>query len=37
MSNRGKILAGQFVLYNIIWVVFVFLVYLLLKYLKKNK
>jgi hypothetical protein len=35
-SNKGKILQGQFVLYIAIWSVFIFLTYLLFKYLKKD-
>ena len=36
-SNRGKILAGQFILYNLIWGGFVILIYLLFKYLSGQK
>jgi hypothetical protein len=36
-SNRGKILAGQLVLYLFIWSAIIFLVYLILKSLKKAK
>ncbi len=35
-SDKGKILAGQFVLYIFIWSVFIFLTYLLFRYLRKN-
>jgi len=35
-SDKGKILAGQFVLYNLIWAVFVWLTYLLFRYIKKD-
>jgi hypothetical protein len=34
--SKGKILAGQFILYNIIWAAFIFLAYLLFKYIKKH-
>jgi len=36
-SDKGKILAGQWVLYIFIWSVFVFLVYTGLAWLKRNK
>ncbi len=36
-SDKGKILAGQWVLYIFIWSAFVFLAYTGLAYLKKNK
>jgi hypothetical protein len=36
-SDKGKILAGQFVLYNLIWAAFVFLVYLLFRFVTTNK
>jgi hypothetical protein len=36
-SDKGKILAGQFVLYHLIWASFVFLVYLLFRFIKANK
>ncbi len=36
-SDKGKILAGQFVLYNLVWAAFVFLVYLLFRFIKANK
>jgi hypothetical protein len=36
-SDKGKILAGQFVLYNAIWFAFVFLSYMLFVLIKKNK
>jgi hypothetical protein len=35
-SDKGKILAGQFVLYNLIWAALVFLVYLLLRSVKRE-
>jgi len=35
-SDKGKILAGQFVLYNLIWAGFVWLTYLLFRYIKKD-
>jgi hypothetical protein len=35
-SNKGKILAGQFILYIFIWSVFILLTYQLFKYLRKN-
>jgi hypothetical protein len=35
-SDKGKILAGQFVLYLIIWSAFVLLTYQLFKYIRKN-
>jgi hypothetical protein len=35
-SNRGKILAGQLVLYLFIWSAFVFLTFQAFKFLKKN-
>jgi hypothetical protein len=35
-SDKGKILAGQFVLYNAIWGAFVVLTYFLFKFIKKN-
>jgi hypothetical protein len=35
-SDRGKILAGQFLLYILIWSVFVAGTYLLFKFLKKH-
>jgi hypothetical protein len=36
-SDRGKILAGQFLLYIFIWSVFVAGTYLLFKFLKKHR
>lgn len=36
-SNRGKILAGQLVLYLLIWSALIFLTYAALAYFKKNK
>jgi len=36
-SDKGKILAGQLVLYLFIWSAFIFLTYLLFKFIKKNK
>jgi hypothetical protein len=36
-SNRGKILAGQLVLYLIIWSALLYLTYMALAYFKKNK
>jgi hypothetical protein len=36
-SDKGKILAGQFVLYQLIWAAFVFMVYLLFKFIKSHK
>ena len=36
-SNRGKILAGQFILYNLIWGASVFLIYFLFKFLSGQK
>jgi hypothetical protein len=36
-SDKGKILAGQFILYTLIWSVIVFLAYAGLSYFKKNK
>jgi len=36
-SNRGKILAGQLVLYLLIWSALLFLTYLALAWFKKNK
>ncbi len=36
-SDKGKILAGQFILYNVIWAVFVLLTYGLFVFIKKNK
>jgi hypothetical protein len=36
-TDKGKILAGQLVLYIIIWSAFVFLTYSALNYFKKNK
>jgi hypothetical protein len=35
-SDKGKILAGQFVLYIFIWSVFILLTYQLFRYLRKN-
>src|SRR5207342_2740369 len=34
-SDKGKILAGQFVLYTVIWSAFIYLTYLALSYFKK--
>jgi hypothetical protein len=36
-SDKGKILAGQWVLYIFIWSAFVFFVYTALMYVKRNK
>jgi hypothetical protein len=36
-SDKGKILMGQFVLYNAIWFAFVFLTYMLFAFIKKNR
>jgi hypothetical protein len=36
-SNRGKILAGQLILYIAIWTAFVLLTYTAFKYIKANK
>ena len=36
-SDKGKILTGQLVLYIFIWSAFIYLTYLLFKFLKKNK
>ena len=36
-SDKGKILLGQFVLYNIIWAGFVLLTYLLFRLIKKHR
>jgi hypothetical protein len=36
-SNRGKILAGQLVLYIAVWSAFVFLAYVLMRSAKRNK
>lgn len=36
-SNRGKILAGQLVLYILIWSALIFLTYSVLAWFKKNK
>jgi hypothetical protein len=36
-SNRGKILAGQLVLYIFIWSAFLFITYSALAWFKKNK
>lgn len=36
-SDKGKILAGQFILYTLIWSAIVFLLYAGLSYFKKNK
>jgi len=35
-SNKGKILAGQFILYIFIWSVFILLTYQLFRYFRKN-
>jgi len=35
-SNKGKILAGQFILYIFIWSVFILLTYQLFRYVRKN-
>jgi hypothetical protein len=35
-SDKGKILAGQFILYVLIWSVAVYLTYFLFKFLKKH-
>lgn len=35
-SDKGKILAGQFILYTVIWSAFIYLTYLALSYFKKN-
>lgn len=36
-SDKGKILAGQFILYNVIWAVFVILTYFLFVFIRKHK
>ena len=35
-SDKGKILAGQFILYVLIWALFVYLSYTLTNYIKKK-
>ena len=35
-SDKGKILAGQFILYVLIWALFVYLSYTLANYVKKK-
>ena len=35
-SNKGKILAGQFILYIFIWSAFILLTYQLFRYIRKN-